>query len=106
MVKALGLGRSTIREYRLRIKELGFSFKEFATLTYDEIKRALRGEHELRMPERHTTLLTILDEIYKSYIEGQTNLKTVWIEYRQNHPDCYGYSQLTEHFHSWQKIGV
>jgi len=42
MSKSLKLSRTTIREYRLRIKEIGFTFKEFATLPFDEMQQALK----------------------------------------------------------------
>ena len=104
MSKSLKLSRTTIREYRLRIKEIGFTFKEFATLPFDEMQQALKHVPELRiLPERYTELITIFQDFDKNHIAEHSNLKIIWAEYRQHHPRGYGYSQFVANFRTWQK---
>jgi transposase len=108
MSKNLGLSRTTIRDYKLRINKIGFSFKDFAALSSNEMQRVLWQQSECRIPtERYKKLLTIFPDVERCMIEGHTNLKTAWAEYRICHPFGYGYSQFAANFRSWlQTHGV
>ena len=103
--KILNISRTTIREYRRRIQESGYSFADFSALSPKETRvvfrqLALRKPH----PERYTTLLSILPEVGSLMFKGEANLRESWTEYKNRYPHGYGYSQFTEHFRAWRQV--
>ena len=103
--KILSISRTTIRMYRRRIQESGYSFADFRALSPKETRVVLR-QHVIGKPrpERYTTLLSILPEVGRLVFEGEANLRESWKEYRNRYPHGYGYSQFTEHFRAWRQV--
>jgi transposase len=42
-------------------------------------------------------------EIHKELRRKSVTLSLLWVEYRQEHPDGYGYSQFCHHYRTWAK---
>ena len=41
-------------------------------------------------------------QVHKEYRRKHVTLSLLWIEYRQEHPDGYGYSQFCHHYKEWR----
>jgi len=103
LAKILGLSRTTIHEYKRRIKESGCSFADFAALSSKGMRLVLRQQAVCKNPpERYTTLLSIFPEVESRMFEGSANLKESCTEYRKRHVHAYGYTQFVTHFRAWQ----
>ncbi len=104
MAKTLRLSRTTVKEYKRRIIESGISFQNFAALPIAEISHVISSQSNPRnRSARYVKLITIFPDAEHLINEKKSNLKSVWAEYRNIHPDGYGYSQFVEHFRLWQK---
>jgi transposase len=103
--KILSISRTTIRDYRRRIQESGYSFADFSALSPKETRVIFRQQVIRKpRPERYTTLLSILPEVGSLMSKGEANLRESWTEYRNRYPHGYGYSQFTEHFRAWRQL--
>ena len=104
MAKKLGLSRTTVKEYKRRIIKTGISFHDFAALPVVEMQHVISLQSNPRSrPDRYAKLITIFPDAERLMIEKKSNLKSAWAEYRNIHPDGYGYSQFVEIFRLWQK---
>ena len=85
--KILSISRTTIREYRRRIQESGYSFADFSALSSKETQVVFREQAKRKPPsERYTTLLSILPEVGSLMFRGEANLRESWTEYRNCYP--------------------
>lgn len=104
MANTLRLSRTTVKEYKRRIIETGISFQDFAALPVVEMQHVLSSQSNPRSRSaRYAKLITIFPDVEQLMIEKKSNLKSAWVEYRNIHPDGYGYSQFVENFRLWQK---
>lgn len=102
--KILSISRTTIREYRRRIQESGYSFADFSALSSKKTRAVFRQQAIRKsLPERYTTLLSILPEVGNLMFKGEVNLRESWKEYRDRYPHGYGYSRFTDYFRAWRQ---
>jgi len=102
--RALRVSRSTIRRYQGCIRESGYSFEDFATLSPSDMHVSLSKHIGGTAPrERYATLLTVFPQVQANLSEGSANVKQAWTIYRAQHPDGYGYSQFMAHFLAWRE---
>jgi len=47
--------------------------------------------------------MIVFPEVERNMLEGKTNLKAAWIEYRKNNPNGYRLSQFALHFRLWRQ---
>ena len=95
------VSNSTVGEYLPRAHEAGLHWPlpeglgdhELLQRLFPETKRG--GEPERPLPNGET----LRQELKK---KGVT-LKLLWIEYRDKHPDGYGYTQFCEYYRTWAK---
>lgn len=104
-----GISRNTIREYLRRLQASGRSLNELLKLEdevllsivqSDPIEKNLGGKI---IDERYRVIEDRL-EYYKSELSRRgVTRQLLWQEYRQDHPQGYGYSQFCKHLEGYFK---
>src|SRR5450631_1967388 len=102
--KSLSISRTTIREYRRRIRESGYSCTGFCALSPEKM-HAVFMQQVIRQPrsERYNTLMSILPEFCSRVSKGEANLREGWKEYRSRDTHGYGYGQFTVYVRAWRQ---
>lgn len=101
IARACKLSNSTVGEYLKRAEAAGLSWPLPEDLSEDVLYQQLfpengQGDSPTRpLPKWET----IRDELKK---KGVT-LKLLWIEYREQHSEGYGYTQFCEYYRKWAK---
>jgi transposase len=92
---------STVSEYVTHAKAAGLSWPLPEGLSAEELDELLfprRGPtsgRNIRQPD--------WAEVHKELRRKSVTLSLLWVEYRQEHPDGYGYSQFCHHYRQWAK---
>lgn len=102
LAKALHVSRTTIHKYSRLLSEGGYALNDFCKLSAKDIQAALFHQRS-NSPEsdRLTTLLAIFPEVSTQLVKMEKNLQVCWKDYRNDHPDGYGYSQFVFRYHQW-----
>jgi transposase len=92
---------STVSEYVTHAKAAGLSWPLPEGINNEQL-------NELLFPQRgSTSRRNILQpdwaEVHKELRRKSVTLSLLWVEYRQDHPDGYGYSQFCYHYRTWAK---
>ena len=92
---------STVSEYVTHAKAAGLSWPLPEELSAEQLE-------EMLFPQRGSTSgrnITQPDwaEVYKELRQKSVTLSLLWVEYRQDQPDGYGYSQFCHHYRQWAK---
>jgi len=99
IARACKISNSTVGEYlhRAQTAELHWPLPE--GLSEDELYQKLFPESSNEStPERP---LPDWETVRKELKKKGVTLKLLWIEYRDQHPDGYSYTQFCEHYRSW-----
>ncbi|MBD3184582.1 IS21 family transposase [Candidatus Poribacteria bacterium] len=97
--KAAGIHRSILDKYLLRLEMTGKSYPELLLLEDADLASIVYTEQNTQKPDNR---LQYLQKQFTYYTEqlrlpGVTR-RILWEEYKQSHPDGYGYTQFCEHF--------
>ena len=101
IARCCSVSPSTVSEYVTHAKAAGLSWplpEEVNDEQLNELlfpKRASSSEGSIPQPE--------WTEIHKELRRKSVTLSLLWVEYRQEHPDGYGYSQFCNHYRKWAK---
>lgn len=101
IARACKISNSTVGEYLRRAQAAGLRWPLPEGLSEEELFQKLFPSSGLEnTPERPLpNWETVREELKK---KGVT-LKLLWIEYRDRHPDGYGYTQFCDYYRSWAK---
>jgi len=92
---------STVSEYVTHAKAAGLSWPLPEGISEAELEELLFPKREpatrRKIPQPDWT------EIHKELRGKSVTLSLLWVEYRQEHPDGYGYSQFCHHYRTWAK---
>lgn len=95
IARSCRISQSTVSEYLTRAERAGLSWPLPATLTEEELYRRLFPEqHPAEVPAGKP--LPDWETVRKELKKRNVTLRLVWEEYREDHPDGYGYSQFCE----------
>jgi transposase len=102
--KAVGIHRSILNNYLLKLEFTGKSFPELLQLEEEDLASIVYTEHNTQKPDSR---LLYLQKQFNYYTEqlrlpGVTR-QILWEEYKASHPDGYGYTQFCEHFARYNK---
>lgn len=102
--KAVGIHRSILNNYLLKLEFTGKSFTELLQLEEEDLASIVYTEHNTQKPDSR---LLYLQKQFTYYTEqlrlpGVTR-QILWEEYKASHPDGYGYTQFCEHFARYNK---
>jgi len=98
--QSVGVSASTVQGYVVRAKRAGVSWPLPDDVDGDALEARLfkRGEDEYRpgRPEPEWR------EVHRERTRGRhVTLQLLWLEYKQAHPDGWGYTQFCAHYHRW-----
>lgn len=99
IARSCGIARSTVGEYLRRAAEAGLSWPLPQELDEDELNRLLfpkpsgSGKRELPLPD--------WKQVHRELRHKGVTLRLLWLEYRQAHPEGYGYSRFCELYREW-----
>jgi transposase len=95
------ISNSTVGEYLHRAEAAGLHWPLPEGLSEDELFHKLFPEsNNESVPERP---LPSWEMIRKELKKKGVTLKLLWIEYRDQHPNGYSYTQFCEHYRKWAK---
>lgn len=99
-----GISLPTIRKYLNRLKQVDFSLDELLALDAETLSEICFPEKSI--PFSNDRLQALLEHFHYAEREltktGVTK-QLLWIEYREQHPDGYNYSQYCFHFSEFLK---
>lgn len=98
--RALGIARSTVADYLRRYKESGLRLADFAGEDAEALYCRLFGPVPVR-EKKACKALPDFAEIHQELKHKHVTRLLLWEEYRQAHPEGYGYSQFCELFRHW-----
>lgn len=101
IAQACSVSPSTVSEYITHAKAAGLSWPLPEGLSAEELeemlfpKREAASGREIPQP--------IWADIHKELRRKSVTLSLLWVEYRQAHPEGYGYSQFCHNYRQWAK---
>ena len=100
IARACKISNSTVGEYLRRAQAAGLQWPLPEGLSEDELYQKLFPQTSESTSERP---LPDWDTVNQELKKKGVTLKLLWIEYRDRHPDGYGYTQFCEYYRSWAK---
>ena len=97
---SLAMARSTVADYLIRARVAGLSWPLLEEMDDDQLERRLFPDvAKVRSTYPQPDFETMKKELTR---KGVT-LQLLWFEYRELHPDGYGYSQFCQRYRDWRR---
>ena len=103
IARSCNVARSTVADYLMKAQAAGLSWAEAAALTDTEIEERLFPAKpvpsSVKRPEPD------YEHIYhelRTYRKFNLTLIQLWLEYKEEHPDGYQYSQFCDRYRRWK----
>ena len=96
----LKIGRSTVWDYLTKLKELNLGWDEIKGLSEEALEHRLYRRSHCDSDRPQPDCAHIHLELRKS---SMVTLHLLWEEYKQNHPNGYGYSRFCTIYKNWCK---
>ena len=101
IARVCNVSNSTVGEYLARAEQAGLGWPLPEELSDDELYRRLFPD---KPREKDTARpMPKWEELHRELAKRGVTLTLLWQEYREKHPDGYGYTQFREHYHRWNK---
>ena len=104
IARSCSIGQSTVNDYLRRAEAAGLRWPLTEEWDDDRIERELFGtQTPPSTPPSQRTLpdfASIHDQLRQ---HRHLTLQLLWVEYRQAHPDGYGYSHFCDHYQKWRR---
>ena len=100
IAKSCGVSTSTVSEYVTHAKAAGLSWPLPEGMTAEQLEARLypdKGSFRRKIPQPDWKY------IHKELKRKGVTLSLLWVEYRQEHQDGYGYSQFCQHYREWKQ---
>ena len=97
IARALNVSRPVINEYIRKICASGLDYQATQELDDDALLEIIEGGRKSHS-ERYQVLRRKFEYLVKELKRTGVTLERLWQEYRDEHPDGYGYSQFCYHF--------
>ena len=97
---SLAMARSTVADYLIRAKVAGLSWPLPEEMDDDELEHCLFPD--ITKPTSNYPQPDY-DMVKKELAKKGVTLQLLWFEYRELHPDGYGYSQFCERYRIWRR---
>lgn len=95
------VSHSTVGKYIEKAKEAGLSWPLPEDIDETALERLLSGAETCRRTSSRP--LPDFEETHREFRRKGVTLQLLWLEYREKHPEGYGYTQYCEHYHRWLK---
>lgn len=99
IAKSCGVSISTVSEYATHAKAAGLSWPLPEGMTAEQLEARLypkKGTSRSKIPQPDWKY------VHQELKRKGVTLSLLWVEYRQEHPDGYGYSQFCQHYREWK----
>jgi len=102
--KTLTISRSTVYEYIRQYNNSNLVYTDIMQLkNRDFLNALLQNNRNTSKSANYETLNGKLRFIHERLGKENINLKLLWNEYKQEHPEGYQYSQFVAHYNEWLK---
>jgi len=101
IARVCNVSNSTVGEYLARAEQAGLGWPLPEELSEDELYRQLFPEKGAA--SESTRPLPDCEEIHRELSKRGVTLTLLWQEYREKHPDGYGYTQFRVYYQRWNK---
>lgn len=102
IARSCNVARSTVVEYLQRLGGSGLQWPLPSDLTEEQLEAQLFCQAQTRGRDMERALPE-WSEVHKELQRKSVTLRLLWEEYRQAHPEGYGYSQYCELYQRWSK---
>ena len=100
IARSTGAGRTTVYEYLVRADAAGLSWPLPPDMGDDEVEAALFPPLTAELAERRP--VPDWRYVHRELHRGRhVTLRLLWLEWRQDHPDGWGYTQFCVHYRAW-----
>ncbi len=100
IASSCAISASTVSEYLTHAKAAGLSWPLPEGITPEQLEARLYPE---RAPSGRVIPQPDWRKVHKELKRRGVTLSLLWVEYRRDHPEGYGYSQFCHHFRGWKK---
>lgn len=101
--ESCGVARSTVYDYLKRATEAGLTWQEAADLAETELEeRLFTRKFVPSMSERPLPDCQHIYNELRLYRKVNLTLTELWLEYKEQHPDGYQYTQFCALYHRWR----
>jgi transposase len=100
IAQSCSVSSSTVSAYIAYAKVAGLSWPLPEGMTTEQLETKLFPE---KKPGRRKLALPDWSSVHKESKRKGVTLSLLWVEYKQNHPDGYSYSQFCYHYREWKK---
>jgi transposase len=94
VAKSCGVHHKTVGEYEKRIRDAGLAWDSIRDMDDDTLKKLVRSNLDQYKQQKP---LPDADYIAKELKRPHVTRRTLWLEYKDQHPDGYEYSQFCWH---------
>lgn len=104
IARSCGISRNAVAEYLRRARATRLTWEEAANVADADLEERLYPSE--RIPSVIKRPLPDCEHIYnelRTYRKFNLTLSQLWLEYKQDHPDGYQYTQFCEHYWQWRK---
>jgi len=103
IARSCKVSRSTVAEYLMRAEAAGISWPEASTLTDAWIEERLFPAKPVSIVVKHPEpdYEHVFNEL-RAYRKFNLTLTQLWLEYKEDHPDGYQYSQFCDGYRRWK----
>jgi transposase len=100
IAQSCGVSTSTVSEYSMHAKAVGLSWPLPEGMTAEQLEARLfpaKGGSGRKIPQPDWQYVN------KELKRKSVTLSLLWVEYRQEHPNGYGYSQFCHRYRQWKQ---
>jgi len=102
IARACCISNSTVGDYVVRAKRAELSWPLAEEQTEEELYQLLFPE--VKRPKMVERPMPNWETVHLELARQGVTLQLLWQEYRDEHPDGYGYTQFREHYQRWNQI--
>ena len=100
---AVGLPRTTVRDYLVRARDAGLSWPLPDGLDDRELEERLFGPRPAPAPAVMRRPVPDWADVHRELRRPHVTLMLLWTEYRERYPDGFGYSWFAERYRAYAK---
>src|SRR5512145_1362743 len=101
IARTVNVSRPVVKHYLERLAAAGIDYAAICAMSDDVLMGILEGDQE-STSERYQVLHQKFAEFAKELKSPGVTLLRLWQEYREQHPQGYGYSQFCYYFQLWR----
>ena len=103
IAQSCNVPRSTVGDYLRRARAAGLDWSEASRLTDTELEsRLFPTEHVPSSVHRPPPDCEYIHDELQSHRKVNLTLTQMWLEYKEQHPDGYQYTQFCEYYRRWR----